>query len=662
MKRLLFVALMLSATSAMAQLTVENTTAGTKEYREIYPRGIYTTFCKQTGDVLAFDNENKDYYVAASTDKKRIGKRSSIDEVNKNEELPYSAYHQGDSLFVKSPATNGMAVLINDTIADGLVFGKSVHRNEFGIMDGRFWNHNGSLLAFYRMDERMVAQYPLVDIPKVNNGIATAHPDRYPMAGSTSHKVKIGIFDTNTQKILYLDTEGYDENRYLTNISWSTDNKSICVAEINREQNHMWFNIYDATTGKKIKTLFEEKSNSWVEPCTAAKFIDDNTMLWLSERDGYLHIYRYNISNGSCTQLTHGNWVVTELLGYDAKTKNVIFQANKESYLCRDIFSVNISGKKEPVRLTQGEGVHNGDYSDNSRFLVDRCSALMPAMTTSIIDITTGKVVKELNRIEKPWGDTALPEMEFVNLKTADGKHDITGRMILPLNFDPSKKYPVLVYLYGGSHAHMVDKSWIGGASAWMLYFAQEGYIVWSLDNRGSENRGVEFEHATHRQLGTCESADQMEGVKYLLSLPYVDKDRMAIHGWSFGGFMTLTMLTRYPDVFKVGIAGGPVCDWSLYEVMYGERYMDTPQENPEGYAFNNISNNIEKLKAKLLLIHGYQDATVVPQNVLGLIKTAVDKDIMIDMAFYTGHAHNVTGPDRAHLIKRIKRYLDDNL
>ncbi|MCQ2202288.1 MAG: S9 family peptidase [Bacteroidales bacterium] len=662
MKRLLFVALMLSATSAMAQLTVENTTAGTKEYREIYPRGIYTTFCKQTGDVLAYDNESKDYYVAASTDKKRIGKRSSIDEVNKNEELPYSAYHQGDSLLVKAPATNGIAVLINDTIADGLVFGKSVHRNEFGIMDGRFWNHNGSLLAFYRMDERMVAQYPLVDIPEVNNGIATAHPDRYPMAGSTSHKVKIGIFDTNTQKIIYLDTEGYDENRYLTNISWSTDNKSICVAEINREQNHMWFNIYDATTGKKIKTLFEEESNSWVEPCTAAKFIDDNTMLWLSERDGYLHIYRYNISNGSCTQLTHGNWVVTELLGYDAKTKNVIFQANKESYLCRDIYSVNISGKKEPVRLTQGEGVHNGDYSDNSRFLVDRCSALMPAMTTSIIDITTGKVVKELNRIEKPWGDTALPEMEFVNLKTADGKHDITGRMILPLNFDPSKKYPVLVYLYGGSHAHMVDKSWIGGASAWMLYFAQEGYIVWSLDNRGSENRGVEFEHATHRQLGTCESADQMEGVKYLLSLPYVDKDRMAIHGWSFGGFMTLTMLTRYPDVFKVGIAGGPVCDWSLYEVMYGERYMDTPQENPEGYAFNNISNNIEKLKAKLLLIHGYQDATVVPQNVLGLIKTAVDKDIMIDMAFYTGHAHNVTGPDRAHLIKRIKRYLDDNL
>lgn len=662
MKRLLFVALLLSCSCAMAQLTVENTTAGTKEYREIYPLGTYTTFCKQTGDVLAFDNENKDYYVAASTDRKRIGKRSSIDEVSRSEELPYSAYHQGDSLFVKSPATNGMAVLINDTIADGLVFGKSVHRNEFGIMDGRFWNHNGSLLAFYRMDERMVAQYPLVDIPEVNNGIATAHPDRYPMAGCTSHKVKIGVFDTNTQKIIYLDTEGYDENRYLTNISWSTDNRSICVAEINREQNHLWFNIYDATTGKKIKTLFEENSGTWVEPCTAAKFIDDNTMLWLSERDGYLHIYRYNVTNGSCTQLTHGNWVVTELLGYDAKSKNVIFQANKENYLCRDIYSVNISGKKEPVRLTQGEGVHNGDYSDNSRFLVDRCSALMPAMTTSIIDITTGKVVKELNRIERPWGETVLPEIKFVNLKTADGKHDITGRIILPTNFDPTKKYPTLVYLYGGSHAHLVDKSWIGGASAWMLYLAQEGYIVWSLDNRGSENRGVEFEHATHRQLGTCESADQMEGIKYLRSLPYVDSDRMAIHGWSFGGFMTLTMLTRYPDVFKVGIAGGPVCDWSLYEVMYGERYMDTPQENPKGYANNNISNNIEKLKAKLLLIHGYQDATVVPQNVLGLIKSAVDKDKMIDMAFYTGHAHNVTGPDRAHLIKRIKRYLDDNL
>lgn len=662
MKRLFLVTLLMSGTCAMAQLTIENTTAGTKEYREIYPKGVYTTFCKQTGDVLAFDQDKNDYYVAASTDKKRIDLHYSIDEVNKNLELPYSAYHQGDSLLVKTPATNGRSVLINDTITDGLVFGKSVHRNEFGIMDGRFWNHDGSLLAFYRMDERMVAQYPLVDIPEVNMGMATAHPDRYPMAGGTSHKVKIGVFDPNTQKILYLDTEGYDENRYLTNVSWSTDNRTVCVAEINREQNHLWFNMYDATTGKKIKTLFQEDSDTWVEPCTAAKFIDDNTMLWLSERDGYLHIYKYNVSNGTYTQLTRGNWIVTELLGYDAKSKNVIFQANKENYLCRDIYSVNISGKKEPIRLTQGEGLHNGEYSDNSRFLVDRCSALMPAMTTSIIDVATGKVVRELNRIEKPWGDTVLPEIKFVNLKTADGKHDITGRLILPLNFDPSKKYPVLVYLYGGSHAHLVDKSWIGGASAWMLYLAQEGYIVWSLDNRGSENRGVAFEHATHRQLGTCESADQMEGVKYLQSLPYVDNDRMAIHGWSFGGFMTLTMLTQYPEVFKVGIAGGPVCDWSLYEVMYGERYMDTPQENPDGYAKNNVSNNIDKLKAKLLLIHGYQDSTVVPQNVLGLIKTAVDKDKMIDMAFYTGHAHNVTGPDRAHLIKRIKRYLDDNL
>ncbi|MDO4462776.1 MAG: DPP IV N-terminal domain-containing protein [Bacteroidia bacterium] len=662
MKVLSFITLLLCSSSAMAQLTIENTTAGTKEYREIYPKSVYTSFCNKTGDVLAYDRDAKDYYVAASTNKKRVGQRLSFDEVSQNAELPYKAYHNGDSLLVVAPGTNGNPILINDTIADGLVFGKSVHRNEFGIMDGIFWNHNGSLLAFYRMDERMVTQYPLVDIPYNNESIAKVNLDRYPMAGGISHKVKVGIFNPNTQNTLYLETEGYDQNRYLTNISWSTDNKTVCIAEINREQNHMWFNMYDATTGKKIKTLFEEESSSWVEPCTPAKFIDNNTMLWLSERDGYLHIYRYDIAQNTCTQLTKGNWVVTDLLGYDAKSKNVIFQANKESYLCRDIYAVNINGKKEPVRLTAGEGMHNAIYSDNSRFIVDRFSALQPALTTNIIDITTGKVVKELNKVEKPWGDTVLPEIKFVDLKTADGKHNITGRLILPTNFDPSKKYPVLVYLYGGSHAHIVDKGWIGGASAWMLYYAQEGYIVWSLDNRGSENRGVEFEHATHRQLGTCESEDQMVGVKYLQSLPYVDKDRMAIHGWSFGGFMTLTMLTKYPEVFKVGIAGGPVCDWKLYEVMYGERYMDTPQENPEGYENNKISNNIDKLNAKLLLIHGYQDATVVPQNVLELIKTAVDKDKMIDMAFYTGHAHNVTGPDRAHLIKRIKLYLDQNL
>ena len=686
----------LSSIAASAQLTIENTTPGTPEYSTIVPRPEFTEFCSETDDLLCYDRSKRSFKVVLGNTAHNsiphdyrqtwitpdshwnynMETQALFLSENGTKTLAYMgitsdydlslagrcvAYHKGDTLFVQSPYSRG-PLQINDTIADGLKFGTSVHRDEFGIEKGIFWSPDGSKMAFYRMDERMVTEYPMVMIPEVAGGIAHPYTVRYPMAGGTSHKVSIGILDVKTNSISYLRTEGYDDNRYLTNLSWSPDNKTLAVAEVNRGQNHMWFNLYDTTTGKKTTTLFEEKSHTWVEPCTPALFIDEKSFLWLSERDGYLHIYKYDINTGNRKQLTKGKWCVTELIGYDHKRNRVIFQANKESYLCRDIYAVGIKGGQEPKRLSFGEGMHRANYMSGKRYLVDIHSSLDVAVRTSVIDLQSDQEVLELSRCDDPYKGTHLPSIKFVDLKSANGVHKLTGRIILPPNFIPSKKYPVLVYLYGGSHTHLVDKGWLGGASPWMLYLAQEGYIVWTMDNRGSENRGVNFEHCTHRQLGTCESEDKMVGINYLRSLGYVDTSRIAIHGWSFGGFMTLTMLTKYPEVFKVGIAGGPVTDWRLYEVMYGERYMDTPQENPEGYKNNTIANSIDKLKAKTLLIHGYQDGVVVPQHHFELMKAATDKGIILDAAFYPGHEHNVIGIDRAHLIRRIKTYLDDNL
>ena len=547
----------------------------------------------------------------------------------------------------------------NQTIGkggNGIVFGQSVHRDEFGIEKGTFWSKSGRLLAFYRMDESMVTEYPIVDITERE---ATAKPVHYPMAGETSHEVQIGIYNTENQKVVYLKTAS-PINRYFTNIAWSPDDKLLLVAEINREQNHMWMNAYNTTDGSLVKTLFEEENPEWVEPCIAPLFINNSQFVWVSERDGFKHLYLYDTNKPGCKQLTHGSWCVTALYGFIPATGEVMFQANAEGYLTRDIYKVSLKGKL--TRLSSGYGVHSARLSNAGGRYIDNFSSPDQATLSTLHNVTNGKVIDTLRNIRNTYEGYTLPNIKLVNLKSADGRFDLYGRLILPSDFDSTKTYPVIDYMYGGPHSQLVDASWLYGASAWKMYFAQQGYIIFTMDNRGTENRGVEYEHCIHRQLGRCEMEDQMVGIDYLRSLPYVDTTRIGIHGWSFGGFMTISMMLNHNTIFKAGVAGGPVCDWRLYEVMYGERYMDTPQENPEGYEQNCVTDKIGNLNGRLLVIHGDIDSTVLWQNSLRLMQSAVDADVMVDYAVYPQHEHNVIGHDRVHLFKRILRYFDDFL
>ncbi|MCQ2973298.1 MAG: S9 family peptidase [Bacteroidales bacterium] len=549
---------------------------------------------------------------------------------------------------------------INIRKENGIVYGTSVHRNEFGIDKGIFWSPSGKKMAFYKMDEKMVAEYPKVDITQ---RIAKEKPFRYPMAGEKSHEVSIGVYETNTQKVKYLITES-PVNRYFTNICWTPDEENILVAEINREQNHLWFNVYKSwlnsynqDTIVTKKTLFEETNNEWVEPCIPPMFVDNDNFVWISERDGFRHIYLYNIKNGKCKQLTKGNYCVTEL--YGTNNGEIFFQSNKKGYLYKDIYKVNTSGKI--TCLTSELGVHNAQFNKQCTQFIDNFSSPDMALKCTL-KTSNGKEIKVLKEIKNPFSDFEMPEIRLVNLKSADGKFDLSGRLILPIGFDSTKVYPVIDYLYGGPHNQLVDGSWLYGASLWKLYFAQKGYIVFSMDNRGTENRGAEFEHIIHRNLGKYETEDQKVGLDYLKSLSFVDKSRIGIHGWSYGGFMTINMLTTYPGEFKAGIAGGPVCDWKYYEVMYGERYMDTPQSNPKGYENSAVINKIGNLKDRLLVIHGDIDNVVVWQNSLMLLRKAIDADVQIDYAVYPQHEHNVLGHDRVHLFKKIEQYFDDFL
>ncbi len=539
-----------------------------------------------------------------------------------------------------------------------IINGKSVHRNEFGIDKGTFWSPAGNKLAFYHMDETMVGDYPLVDYMTREAELVNI---KYPMAGMASHQVKLGIYDLATKQTIYLKT-GEPLDHYLTNICWNPDEKSIFIQELNREQNHMKLNQYDVATGDLIQTVLEEQDDKYVEPMHPMLFskIDPEKFYFQSRRDGWNHVYEYNIHGELIAQITKGEWEVTELSGFDADEKNMFFEATKESPIERHFYRINIrSGKTD--KLTAEAGTHSCILSPDQQNIVDRwTSTRIPGQLDLISVKKDSKQI--LFEAENTLKDFDLGENTVFTIKAADGITDLYCRMIKPNNFDPSKKYPVIVYVYGGPHAQLVNKTWQNDARWWQYYMASKGYIAFTVDSRGSDNRGKAFENVIHRQLGVVETADQMKGIDYLKSLPFVDTNRIGVHGWSYGGFMTLNLKLKHPETFKVAVAGGPVVDWSMYEVMYGERYMDTPQENPEGYKNANMLNYVDHLTGKLMIIHGVQDQTVVMQQSMQFLKKCIDLDKQVDFFVYPTHEHNVRGIDRLHLMEKISNYFLDNL
>ena len=568
-----------------------------------------------------------------------------------------TAYVDNHQLFVVD--ANEQKHQLSTDGSSEIVYGQSVHRNEFGIEKGTFWSPDGQRLAFYRMDQSMVTDYPQVDIfPRS----ATYEPDKYPMAGMTSHKVTVGVYDLQTDKTIYLKA-GDPTDRYFTNIAWSPDSKTIFMFELNRGQNDCRLVSYDATTGEKITELYRETSDKYVEPLHPIRFLpwDDTKFIMQSQKDGYNHLYLFDANGKELKQLTKGNWVVMDVLGFNKKQKTIIFKANKEHPLHHRLYSVNLKG--DIKQLETVDGVHNAVLSPSGNFLIDRFSTPTRPRVIDVVDLTS-KTPRHMNLLEAedPWSGYQQPIFECGSIKAADGVTDLYYRMVKPYNFNPEKKYPTVVYVYGGPHANNVQASWHWASRSWETYMAQKGYIVFILDNRGSQHRGRDFEQATFHQLGQIEMQDQMKGVDYLRTLAYVDMNRLGVHGWSFGGFMTISLMTNYPDVFKVGVAGGPVIDWKWYEVMYGERYMGTPENNPEGYAKSSLIDKAKNLKGKLQIITGYNDNTVVPQHCLSFLDACIKAGTQPDFFAYPGEEHNMRGHASVHLHERITQYFEDYL
>lgn len=581
--------------------------------------------------------------------------------------------HEGDFSSMVNPKVTG-----NQQQEKDVVYGQAVHRNEFGIMKGTFWSPKGTYLAFYRMDQSMVTDYPQVN---TTARIAELVPDKYPMAGMTSHKVTVGIYNVKDGKTIYLQA-GDPTDRYFTNISWGPDEKSVFVIELNRDQNHAQLVQYDAISGQKIGVLYEEKHARYVEPQHPLIFLpwDDSQFIYQTQRDGFNHLYlmdtktklkgEWKTGKDSEDQyceylktipLTEGNWLVQDVLGFNAARKEIIIASTEISPLQTNIFSLNVKNGKRTL-IGMEDGTHQAKLSASGTYLIDYFTSNNVPREISILP-TTGKKGTTLFTATDPLkGNYNLPEITVGTIKAADGETDLYYRLIKPVNFDPNKKYPAIIYVYGGPHAQMIHNTRFYDARGWDLYMAQQGYVMLTVDNRGSDNRGIKFENCTFRHLGTEEMKDQVQGAKFLQSLPYVDADKIGVHGWSFGGFMTTNLMLTYPDIFKVGVAGGPVIDWQFYEVMYGERYMDTPQANPEGYKESNLRLKAGNLKGRLEVIIGGMDPTCVPQHSISFLRACIDAGTHPDFFIYPEDGHNMMGRDRVHLHEHITRYFLDHL
>ena len=708
---------------SLKQFTLEDLNFGGKNYQNMIPQDKK---CLWWGDKLVHVGKDACYIVNKKTGAETV--LISVDEINKclnttglrvsslaNVVFPYASkpimilqcggkiytinlnsktieatveLTDGQELLEMDANSGAMAILQNNNLyasrngkkwqlsTDGsreIVYGQSVHRDEFGIYKGTFFSPNGNKLAFYRMDQSMVTDYPQVEIPELGfnhaeteSCIAKYAPDKYPMAGENSHLVTVGVFDFNTGRTVYLKA-GDPTDRYFTNIAWAPDGKTIFMFELNRDQNDCQLISYDAETGERLGELYRETDDKYVEPQNPIVFLPWNSSKFImqSRKDGYNHIYVCSLSSDgksiSTKQLTSGSWEVLDVMGFNTRRQSIIIASNEISPIQRNIFVVDVNTGKRALMDDNGSGWHSGSVSASGNFIFDSYSTPTVPRNIAIVNVDNGKRTKYL-QAENPWREYNVPEYSCGTIKAADGTTDLYWRMVKPVGFDPSKKYPTVVYVYGGPHAHNVDARWHYGSRSWETYMAQKGYLLFILDNRGSEHRGKNFEQVTFRQLGQEEMKDQMKGVEYLMSLPYVDADRIGVHGWSFGGFMTISLMTNYPDVFKVGVAGGPVIDWHWYEVMYGERYMDTPQQNPEGYSRTSLINMAKNLRGRLLVITGYNDPTVVPQHCLSFLMACIADGTYPDFFVYPGQPHNMRGHQSVHLHEKITRYFDDYL
>ena len=607
---------------------------------------------QEEGSTYTYSDESTIYVIDAKNGKTISETAVPKEEEQKEEPKPY-AYSEKGNVYYTDQDVNAQAITSYNE--PGIVCGETVSRNEFGISGGIFVSPDKRRIAFYKKDESKVTLFPLLDI---TSRTGTLQETRYPMNGMTSEIITLGVFDTETKETVWLDVTDFTEERYLTNITWNPAGDKIYIQVLDRNQKNMNLNVYSAIDGSFIKTLFSDSDNRYIEPQYPIYFMENNPEQFIyatNVRDGYWNLYLHNTDGKLIKRVTP----VDADVEYLTQNGNYIYYYSAEvSPIDRHLFRTNLkSGKTE--RITKESGWHTCSLSPDGKYILDQYSAHNVPSNVNILS-ADGKKSTNIFSAPDPTAELNFIPIEQGTIKSADGKYDNYYRLIKPLDFDPSKKYPVILYVYGGPHNQLVTNTFQYQLRRWEMYMAQRGYVVFVMDNRGTPNRGAEYEKAIHKQCGKAEMEDQIKGMEWLMANEWVDTERIGVHGWSYGGFMTISLMVNYPEIFKVGVAGGPVIDWKWYEVMYGERYMETEATNKEGFEQTSLIPRAKDLKGKLLICQGAIDDVVLWQHSLSFVEACIKEGVQLDYFPYPTHLHNVTGKDRIHLMNKVTDYFND--
>jgi dipeptidyl-peptidase-4 len=532
-----------------------------------------------------------------------------------------------------------------------------VYPEELDIKTAYWWSPDSSAIAYLEMDERKVSQYPLVDFSAPSGG---SELERYPVAGGANPVVRVLVTAVSGGDPRVMDV-GVETDIYIPRVNWLTDSKRLAIQRLNRTQTTLELLIADTATGK-TRTAVTDTDPNWINVSDELYFLKDGKrFLWSSERSGYQHLYLYDLDGKQLAQITKGEWESTSLNAVDESKGLVYFTATEASPTERQLYVAGLDGSGF-LKITKDSGTHDVNFAPNAAAFCDTYSnaAAPPRQNLHRADGSRIATINE-NKVAE-LADYSFSPMEFLPVKSRDGVM-LNASMIKPPNFDPQKKYPVLVYTYGGPHAQVVRNAWGGANFLWHELMAQKGYIIFSLDNRGSAGRGHIFEVPLHLHLGAQELSDQRDGVQYLKSLPYVDGSRIGVWGWSYGGHMTLHAMFEAGDDFKVGFAGGPVTDWHYYDSIYTERYLGLPQKNEKGYEDSSPVKYAGQLKGKLLIAHGTGDDNVHFANTLSVINDLIEAGKYVEVLAFPGRGHGVSDPPaRRVLMQRVTQFFLDNL
>jgi len=603
------------------------------------------------------------YYVYEIASKKlQLISENKIQEPTFSPDGNKVAYTYNNNVFIKDLINNGTIQVTFDGEKNKIINGITdwVYEEEFSLVRAFDWNGNSDKLAFLRFDEAEVPEFSMDIYGK--DLYPTQQVFKYPKAGEKNAIVTLHIFNLQTNQCAQVDL-GEKAQYYIPRIQWTNNTNALSVITLNRHQNNLNLLFVDGNS-LESHLIYNEKDAAYIDITDDLTFLKDNSFIWTSEKDGYNHIYHFSTSGKLLNQITKGNWEVTKYYGYDEKTKRVFYQSVEDGSINRTLYSIKLNGK-DKKRLSSNSGTNSAAFSNSFNYYINTYSDAGTPFIYTLNEATSGKQLKEIknNReLSEKLSDYNMSPKEFFTLKTDNG--EFNAWMIKPVGFDPNKKYPLFMYQYSGPGSQSVANRWNGSNDYWYQMLAQKGYIIACVDGRGTGFRGRDFKKVTYKELGKYEIEDQIEAAKEFGKLDYIDENNVGIWGWSYGGYMSSLAITKGADVFKMAIAVAPVTSWRFYDTVYTERYMQTPEENPNGYDDNSPINHVEKLKGAYLLVHGTGDDNVHVQNTMRMKNALIEANKQFDSETYPDRAHGIyRGKNtRLHLYNKMTNFIENHL